>query len=108
MVRNGYQPQREGVSTSEFYEALTALFGQSVRGLSSTTISRLKSVWEEDCKAFCQRDWRGHEIVCLWADGIYIKARAADRRCVLVLIGCGAHGRKHFLAIDEGFWESTD
>ncbi len=66
---------------------------KTVRGLSSATISRLKSVWEEDYKAFCQRDWRGHEIVYLWADGIYIDTRAADRRCVLVLIGCHAHGR---------------
>ena len=98
----------KGVSTNDFDEALTALFGESFRGLSSATISRLKSVWEEDYKAFCQRDWRGHEMVYLWADGIYINARAADRRCVLVLIGCDAHGRKHFLAIDEGFRESTE
>jgi len=30
-------------------------------------------------------------------------ARSADRRCVLVVICCDARGRKHFLAIDEGF-----
>ena len=47
-------------------------------------------------------------MVYLWADGIYIDARSADRRCVLMLIGCDAHGRKHFLAIDEGFRESTE
>ena len=98
----------KGVSTNDFDEALTALFGESVRGLSPATISRLKSVWQQDYKAFCQRDWRGHEMVYLWADGIYINARSADRRCVLVLIGCDAHGRKHFLAIDEGFRESTE
>ena len=98
----------KGVSTNDFDEALTALFGESVRGLSPATISRLKSVWQADYKAFCERDWRGHEMVYLWADGIYINARSADRRCVLVLIGCDRHGKKHFLAVDEGFRESTE
>ena len=97
-----------GVSTNDFDEALTALFGESVRGLSPATISRLKAVWQADYETFRERDWRGHEMVYLWADGIYINAREADRRCVLVLIGCDAHGRKHFLAIDEGFRESTE
>jgi len=98
----------KGVSTNDFDEALTALFGESARGLSPSTISRLKSVWQKDYEAFREHDWRGHEMVYLWADGIYINARSADRRCVLVLIGCDAHGRKHFLAIDEGFRESTE
>jgi len=98
----------KGVSTNDFDEALSALFGESARGLSPSTISRLKSVWQKDYKAFCERDWRGHEMVYLWADGIYIYARSADRSCVLVVIGCDAHGRKHFLAIDEGSRESTE
>ena len=98
----------KGVSTNDFDEALTALFGEAVRGLSPATISRLKSVWQKDYEAFCKRDWRGHQMVYLWADGIYINARQADRRCVLVVIGCDVHGNKHFLAIDEGFRESTE
>jgi transposase-like protein len=98
----------KGVSTNDFDEALRALFGESVRGRSPTTISRLKPVWSTDYDAFCERDWRGHEMVYLWADGIYINARSADRRCVLVLLGCDAHGNKHFLAIYEGFRESTE
>lgn len=98
----------KGLSTNDFDEALTALFGEAVRGLSPATISRLKSVWQKDYEAFCERDWRGHQMVYLWADGIYINARQADRRCVLVVIGCDVHGNKHFLAIDEGFRESTE
>lgn len=98
----------KGVSTNDFDEALTALFGESVRGLSPATISRLKAVWQEDYQSFCQRDWRGHEMVYLWADGIYINARSSDRRCVLVVIGCDGYGRKHFLAIDEGLRESKE
>jgi len=45
--------------------------------------------------------------VYLWADGIYVNVRAEERRCVLVVIGCDVRGRKHFLAIEDGFREST-
>lgn len=98
----------KGVSTNDFDEALKALFGGSVKGLSAATISRLKQGWEAEYGDFRTRDWRGHEMVYLWADGIYINVRAAERRCVLVLIGCDTHGRKHFLAIEEGFRESAE
>jgi transposase-like protein len=98
----------KGVSTNDFDEALKALFGDSVKGLSASTISRLKAGWEHEYDTFSERDWRGHEMVYLWADGIYVNVRAAERRCVLVVIGCDSHGRKHFLAIEEGFRESTE
>src|SRR5690554_3312027 len=96
----------KGVSTNDFDEALTALFGESVKGLSPTTISRLKRCWEAEYAEWREKDWRGHEFVYLWADGIYTNVRSDERRCMLVLIGCDAHGRKHFLAIEEGFRES--
>lgn len=98
----------KGVSTNDFDEALKSLFGESVKGLSASTISRLKVGWETEYDTFRARDWRGQEMVYLWADGIYINVRAAERRCVLVVIGCDRHGRKHFLAIEEGFRESTE
>jgi len=97
----------KGVSTNDFDEALKALFGDSVHGLSPSTISRLKGFWEAEYAQWRQRDWRGHEFVYLWADGIYVNVRAAERRCVLVVVGCDVHGRKHFLAIEDGFREST-
>lgn len=98
----------KGISTNDFDEALKGLFGESVKGLSPATIGRLKKAWEEEHKAFRRRDWSGHEMVYVWADGLYINVRAAERRCVLVLIGCDRDGRKHFLAIEEGFRESTE
>ena len=60
----------KGLSTNDFGEALKALFGESVKGLSAATICRLKEVWESDYEGFRQQDWRGHEMVYLWADGI--------------------------------------
>lgn len=97
----------KGVSTNDFDEALQALFGESVRGLSSSTISRLKQAWEAEYADWRQRDWHGHEFVYLWADGIYVNVRAEERRCVLVVVGCDVHGNKHFLAIEDGFRESA-
>lgn len=97
----------KGVSTNDFDEALQALFGESVRGLSPATIGRLKQGWEAEYAEWRQRDWQGHEFVYLWADGIYLNVRADERRCLLVVIGCDSRGRKHFLAIEEGYREST-
>ena len=98
----------KGVSTNDFDEALRALFGESVRGLSPATISRLKRGWEAEYAQWRGRGWQGHEFVYLWADGIYTNVRAEERRCILVLVGCDARGRKHFLAIEGGFRESTE
>jgi len=97
----------KGVSTNDFDEALRALFGESVKGLSPSTITRLKRAWETEYAEWRQRDWRGHEFVYLWADGIYVNVRAEERRCVLVVVGCDVHGNKHFLAIEDGFRESA-
>jgi len=98
----------KGVSTNDFDEALKALFGESVKGLSPSTIARLKHAWEAEYAAWRQRDWRGHEFVYLWADAIYVNVRAEERRCILVVLGCDVHGRKHFLAIEDGFRESAE
>ena len=98
----------KGVSTNDFEEALGALLGDSVKGLSASTITRLKRVWEAEYAEWRQRDWQGHEFVYLWADGIYVNVRAEERRCMLVIVGCDVHGRKHFLAIEDGFRESTE
>ena len=96
----------KGVSTNDFDEALQALFGESVKGLSAATIARLKQGWESEYAQWRERDWRGEEFVYLWADGIYVNVRSEERRCLLV-VGCDNHGRKHFLALDAGFRKSA-
>ena len=98
----------KGVSTNDFDEALRALFGESVKGLSAATITRLKRVWEVEYAEWRERDWHGHKFVYLWADGIYVNVRSDQRRCLLVVVGCDVHGRKHFLAIEAGFRESAE
>jgi transposase-like protein len=38
----------KGISTNDFPEALQSLLGKDAKGFSPTTITRLKSVWEEE------------------------------------------------------------
>ena len=58
----------KGVSTNNFGEALTALFGESVKGLSPASVARLKDGWEREYAQWRERDWGGEEFVYLWAD----------------------------------------
>ena len=98
----------KGISTNDFGEALTALFGESVKGLSAATIARLKGGWEREYAQWRKCDWGGEEFVYLWADGIYVNVRGGERRCLLVVVGCDARGRKRFLALEAGFRESKE
>ena len=98
----------KGVSTNDFDEALTALFGESVGGLSPATVSRLKEGWEREYAQWREREWGGEEFVYLWVDGIYVNVRSGERRCLLVVVGCDARGRKRFLALEPGFRESKE
>ena len=98
----------KGISTNDFREALQALFGESVKGLSPATIARLKGGWEREYAGWRERDWGGEELVYLWADGIYVNVRGGERRCLLVVVGCDTRGRKRFLALEAGFRESKE
>ncbi|NKB72633.1 MAG: IS256 family transposase [Candidatus Latescibacteria bacterium] len=89
----------KGVSTSQCPEALSAILGEGVSGLSSANIVRLQAIWE--------RDLTGKHYVYIWVDGIYFKVRlAADRPCVLVVIGATQDGRKELIALEDGQRES--
>ncbi|NKB69634.1 MAG: IS256 family transposase [Candidatus Latescibacteria bacterium] len=97
----------KGVSTSQFPEALSAILGEGVSGLSPANIVRLKAIWEDEYRAWHKRDLTGKHYVYIWVDGIYFNVRlAADRPCVLVVIGATRDGRKELLAIEDGQRES--
>ena len=100
----------KGVSSGDFSEALAALLGEKARGLSATTITRLKSVWEEEYKTWEHRSLAGKQYVYVWADGIYFNIRLEDpgneRQCILVLMGATADGKKELLAVTDGYRES--
>jgi len=100
----------KGVSTGEFPEALQALLGPSVDGLSATNICRLKRIWEDEWKDWSRRDLSGKHYVYVWADGIYFNIRLADeankKQCILVLMGATADGKKELIGIADGYRES--
>lgn len=100
----------KGVSTGDFSEALQALLGPNAKGLSATTITRLKQGWASEYEAWERRSLRGKRYVYLWADGVYFNIRLESpenrKQCVLVVIGATANGTKELLAIQDGFRES--
>jgi len=100
----------KGVSTGDFSEALAALLGPEAPGLSATTITRLKAVWQEELVAWQQRSLSGQRYVYVWADGIYFNLRLEDpdnaRQCILVLMGATAEGKKELIAVADGYRES--
>ena len=97
----------KGVSTGDFSEALAALLGPDAKGLSATTITRLKAVWEQEYQEWNQRSLAGKEYVYVWADGVYFNIRLeGGRQCMLVLMGATADGKKELIAIQDGQRES--
>jgi putative transposase len=96
----------KGVSTGDFTEALAALLGEDAPGLSASTISRLKDIWQEDLEEWQKRDLSHKRYVYIWADGIYCNVRMEDRQCLLVIIGATEDGKKELLVLESGFRES--
>ena len=96
----------KGISTGDFSEALAALVGKDAPGLSASTISRLKTVWEDEFEQWQKRALLHKRYVYIWADGIYCNVRMEERQCLLVIIGATEDGKKELLAIDSGFRES--
>jgi len=97
----------KGVSTGDFPEALSALLGPDAAGLSATTVTRLKSHWEQEYAQWNKRSLEGKQYVYVWADGIHFNIRLEeDRQCILVLMGATAEGRKELIAVHDGHRES--
>jgi transposase-like protein len=96
-----------GVSTSDMERALETLLGAGARGLSATTVVRLKEVWQEEFVQWKKRDLSAKHYVYLWVDGIYFNVRLDEARpCVLVAVGALADGTKELVAIEDGERES--
>jgi putative transposase len=97
----------KGISTGDFSEALTSLLGAQAKGLSASTISRLKAQWIEDHQQWQKRSLVGKRYVYIWADGIYFNIRNEDdRQCILLIIGVTDNGVKELLGLESGFRES--
>jgi transposase-like protein len=97
-----------GVSTGNMQCALEALTGKDAKGFSAGVVSRLKKQWKEDHEQWRKRDLSKKRYVYLWADGIYFNIRMDNADlCILVIIGVTDSGKKEFVAIEDGYREST-
>ena len=97
----------KGVSTGDFTDALCALVGKDAPGLSATTISRLKTVWEQDLKELAKA--RSVQSNTVFISG----SMASTATCVwMTSSACWSSsepqqdGKKELVAIDGGFRES--
>jgi putative transposase len=98
----------KGVSSGEMGAALEVLVGPEAKGLSASTVSRLKQAWAQEYRAWGEEPLDKDRWVYIWADGIYSGLRAEQAKlCALVVIGVNERGEKHFLAIEDGVREST-
>ena len=97
----------KGISTGDFQEALTAILGAAAKGLSASTITRLKQTWEKEHQDWAKSSLAKKRYVYWWADGIHFNIRGENARsCILILIGVTESGHKEFVAIEEGLRES--
>lgn len=97
----------EGLATRDFEPALRALIGDDAP-LSPSSVSRLNKQFKDEYSAWKTRRLDDLEIVYMWADGVFLKAGISDEKlCALVVMGADRTGKKHLLAIAEGYREST-
>lgn len=98
----------KGISSGEMHSALQVLVGPEAKGLSASTISRLKQVWADEYEAWCQAPLNKDQWVYLWVDGIHSGLRSDDSKlCALTVVGVNEQGNKQILAIEDGIREST-
>jgi transposase-like protein len=96
-----------GLSSKDFVPALEGFLGTDA-GLSAATITRLTAQWQDDARAFNERDLSNVDFVYMWADGIHVNIRLDEEKlCLLVLIGVRVDGTKELIALADGYREST-
>ena len=83
-----------------FWDKLSELVRESAQKIIRQAVEAKLGVFLEEHSA--ERDWVGEEFVYLWADGIYVNVRSEEWHPLLI-VGCDARGRKHFLALEAGF-----
>ena len=70
----------KGISTGDFGEALAALLGENAKGLSATTITRLKLIWQQEYQEWSKRSLADTHYVYVWADGVHFNVRPYESR----------------------------
>ncbi|MGC5382770.1 IS256 family transposase [Micromonospora sp. DT68] len=96
-----------GLSSQDFVPALEQFLGTG-SGLSAATITRLTGQWQDEARAFGDRDLSTVDYVYVWADGVHLNVRLDEAKlCLLVVVGVRVDGRKELVALAEGYRESA-
>ena len=61
----------KGISSGEMGAALEVLVGPQARGLSASTVSRLKQAWAQEYRGWCEERLDKERWVYVWADGVF-------------------------------------
>jgi transposase-like protein len=98
----------EGLATRDFAPALRCLMGEEA-ALSPSTIVRLNAKFKSEYEDWTRSSLSSLPIIYVWVDGIYMKAGiGSEKACMLVVIGADVSGKKHLLALEEGYRESKE
>src|SRR5215212_4345962 len=96
-----------GLSSQDFAPALERFLGTG-SGLSAAVVTRLTVQWQDEARAFADRDLSGVDYVYVWADGVHLNVRLDEEKlCLLVMIGVRVDSTKELISLAEGYRESS-
>jgi transposase-like protein len=70
----------KGISSGEMGAALEVLVGPQAKGLSASTVSRLKRAWAQEYQDWCETRLDKDRWVYVWADGVHSGLRAEQTK----------------------------
>jgi transposase-like protein len=85
--------------------------------LAANAVVRLKDHWGEEYQNWRERPLGTQRYAYIWADGVYPSAGSGqalaagsekDKTALLCILGAGEDGEKELLAMESGYWESTE
>ena len=101
----------KGISTGDFGEALQALLGPEARGLSATTITRLKAVWEQEYQDWSKRSLGRTGPMPTSGPTAWVQRPARGHRQQTAMhsgaMGATRDGTKELIAITDGSGRGT-
>jgi putative transposase len=98
-----------GISEIDMASALRGLLGNEAKGLSASSISRMKQAWSQEYSEWRKQDFSDKKYCYIWIDGIYFNVQGSnDRLCTLVMIGANESGDKEIILVEDGYRESSE
>ena len=98
-----------GLSESDFQPFFRLVYGDSAKGFSQPSVSRMLADWDREYAEWTGRDLSGEAFPYLWADAMFINVRGErDNHAQLVVLGVDLSGRKRLVGMAEGFAESAE